>query len=134
MVRMPSELILPAALMTLAFVFYTAGVFAERAVRDLRGWHVVVFWLGLTCDSLGTQMMTGLIEIGARPTLMHTLTGGAALLLMAGHTLWATWVLVRGSEQMRTNFHRYSIAVWAIWLIPYFGGMIAGMTNGLDVR
>jgi len=134
MQRMPQELIFPALLMTLAFVFYTTGVFAERAVRDLRGWHVIVFWLGLACDSFGTERMASLIAVGAEPTMIHAVTGGAALLLMAGHTLWATWALARGSEQMRANFHRYSIAVWAIWLIPYFGGMIAGMTNGLNIR
>jgi hypothetical protein len=27
------------------------------------------------------------------------------------------------------KFHRYSLVVWLIWLIPYFGGMIAGMTR-----
>lgn len=120
--------------MTLAFVFYTTGVFAERAVRDLRGWHVALFWLGLACDSLGTEMMTRLIRIGATPTMIHALTGEAALLLMLGHTLWATWALLRGSAKTRAGFHRYSIAVWAVWLIPYFGGMIAGMTNGLNIR
>ena len=132
-VRMPRELILPATLMSLAFVFYTTGVFAERAVRDLRAWHVVLFWLGLACDSLGTEMMARLVAIGEKPTVIHALTGGAALLLMAGHTLWATWVLVRGSERTRAGFHRYSIAVWAIWLVPYFGGMIAGMSRGLNI-
>lgn len=131
---MPRELILPAILMTLAFVFYTTGVFAERAVRDLRSWHVVVFWLGLACDTAGTQMMAQLIAVGAKPTMIHAVTGGAALLLMLGHTLWATWVGARGSEKTRAGFHRYSIAVWAIWLIPYFGGMIAGMSNGLNTR
>ena len=120
--------------MTAAFVFYTTGVFTERAVRDLRGWHVIVFWLGLACDSLGTERMMQLVAVGEEPTLVHAVTGGAALLLMAGHTLWATWALLRGSKKMRAKFHRYSIAVWAIWLIPYFGGMIAGMTNGLDIR
>jgi len=130
---MPKELILPALLMTSAFVFYTTGVFAERAVRDLRPWHLVLFWLGLACDSLGTEMMARLVGEGQSPTLLHALTGGAALALMLGHTLWATWVLTRGSAKMRSGFHRYSVAVWAVWLIPYFGGMIAGMTKGLHI-
>jgi len=29
---------------------------------------------------------------------------------------------------LRIKFHRYSLVVWLIWLVPYFGGMIAGMT------
>ncbi len=40
---MPRELILPATVMSLAFVFYTTGVWSERIQRDLRGWHVVLF-------------------------------------------------------------------------------------------
>lgn len=118
--------------MTAAFVLYTTGVFAERAVRDLRPWHLVLFWGGLACDSLGTQTMSQLTAAGQQPTLIHAVTGGAALLLMLGHTVWATWTAARGSKEARAGFHRYSVAVWAIWLIPYFGGMIAGITGGLN--
>jgi len=25
------------------------------------------------------------------------------------------------------NFHRYSLFVWLVWLVPYFGGMYIGM-------
>jgi hypothetical protein len=32
-----------------------------------------------------------------------------------------------GSEQVRAGFHRYSIVVWLIWLVPYIGGMYLGM-------
>jgi len=84
---MPRELILPAMLMTLAFLFYTTGVFAERAVRDLRGWHVIVFWLGLACDSLGTEMMTQLIA-GVAGTVMTTAVSvGRALVHTGRHHL-----------------------------------------------
>ena len=119
--------------MTAAFALYTTGVFAERAVRDLRGWHLVLFWAGLACDMAGTERMAQLTGEGQQPTLIHALTGGAALLLMAGHTLWASWTVWRGSTEARAGFHRYSIAVWAVWLMPYFGGMVAGMTKGLNI-
>ena len=128
---MPRELIVPAIFMTSAFVFYTMGVWAERAQQDLRLWHVALFWLGIVCDTLGTSMMERLVLSGAdRPDLVHILTGGAALLLMVVHAVWATWVLLRGSREARARFHRFSIVVWAIWLLPYLGGMIAGIARG----
>ena len=30
-------------------------------------------------------------------------------------------------EDSAKNFHKFSIAVWAIWLVPYVLGMIIGM-------
>lgn len=132
-VEMPAELIVPSAIMSAAFVFYTTGVFAERVVRDLRAWHVVLFWLGILCDATATRMMSQLRAAGQDPGVVHTVTGGSALLLMLGHALWATWTLWRGSAGARAGFHRYSIAVWMAWLIPYFGGMIAGITAGTRI-
>lgn len=129
--RMPPELIIPATLMTLAFVFYTTGVWAERAARDLRVWHVAAFWVGLTCDTVATEMMFRmLIASGGVSDWVHTLTGAAALSLMAGHATWATWTLVRGSEAARRGFHRFSLIVWVVWLVPYLGGMVAGIARG----
>ena len=129
---MPQQLILPAIVMSLAFVFYTTGVWSERIQRDLRGWHVVLFWLGLASDGYATSLMRELVATGERAGFVHTVTGVAAFGLMAVHATWATWVLFRGSREARAGFHRYSIVVWAIWLVPYFGGMIAGMARGAN--
>lgn len=46
---------------------------------------------------------------------------------MIVHAIWATIVLVKNNEDSAKNFHRLSIAVWAIWLVPYILGMIIGM-------
>jgi uncharacterized repeat protein (TIGR03987 family) len=43
--------------------------------------------------------------------------------LMLIHAVWATVVLARRDERLILSFHRFSIAVWAIWLIPYFSPM-----------
>ena len=67
---MPATVIASFTLITLALVFYTLGVWAERVARDLKRWHVVAFW---------------------------------------------------------TGFHRYSLVVWCVWLVPYFGGMYLGI-------
>jgi len=58
----------------------------------------------------------------------HTLTGQIALWLMLFHASWATYVVKKGIEKMRILFHRFSIFVWMVWLIPYFGGMFLGMS------
>jgi len=127
---MPRELIVPAIAMSLAFAFYTTGVWAERAARDLRPWHVLAFWAGWACDAWGTWLMEELRRAGQESGLIHGVTGASAFALMGLHALWAAWVLARGTEDARRGFHRYSIAVWVLWLIPYLGGMVAGVMKG----
>lgn len=127
---MPRELIFPATIMSLAFVFYTLGVWAERVARRLAVWHVVAFWLGWFFDAYGTLLMSDLRATGRVPSAIHSITGASAFALMGAHALWATWVLWRGSEQLRSRFHRYSVTVWVVWLVPYLGGMVAGILGG----
>lgn len=54
---------------------------------------------------------------------LHGLTGVLAITLMFIHAIWATVVLVRRDERWITNFHRFSLAVWLIWLVPYLSPM-----------
>ena len=61
---------------------------------------------------------------GAVLTLsFHSVTGLAAIALMAIHAVWASFVLRYGSEKSKKSFHKFSIFVWLIWLIPYISGM-----------
>lgn len=129
---MPKELIFPSIVMSLALVAYSAGVWLERARRDLKASHVLLFWAGLACDGFATSIMRGFVAAGEDPGIMHTLTGLGAFGLMAIHAVWATFVLRTGSAEARAGFHRYSIVVWAVWLLPYFGGMIAGIARGVN--
>jgi uncharacterized repeat protein (TIGR03987 family) len=46
---------------------------------------------------------------------------------MLAHALWATRVARKGTDDARRGFHRYSLFVWLVWLVPYFGGMYLGM-------
>lgn len=117
-----------SVLITLALAFYTVAVFAERAQRYLKPWHLALFWLGLVFDTSGTYSMSLLSPGPMDWTDIHTLTGQLAIWLMLAHTVWATWVLRKGSEAARTTFHRYSLVVWLVWLVPYFGGMFLGMS------
>ncbi|MDP2886912.1 MAG: HsmA family protein [Ignavibacteria bacterium] len=103
------------------------GVWSERLARYLKPWHVAAFWTGFMFDVSGTWTMHQMAEGPFDLTAPHTLTGQIALLLMFAHALWATYVSLKGSENARSGFHRFSLIVWLIWLIPYFGGMYMGM-------
>jgi len=120
-------MIASATLITLALVFYSIGVWSERLSRYLKPWHVAAFWTGLAFDISGTLAMHRLAEGAFDLSDLHTFTGQIALWLMFAHAVWATRVVVRGTEEARRGFHRYSLVVWMIWLIPYFGGWYLGM-------
>ncbi len=122
---MPTNMIAGTVLITLALVFYSIGVWAERIAGRLKGWHLVFFWLGLACDTAGTGIM--MEYAGGLTADVHGVTGVLAILLMVVHAIWATVVLVRKDERAIVNFHKFSIVVWAIWLVPYFSGVLMGM-------
>jgi uncharacterized repeat protein (TIGR03987 family) len=115
----------PIVIITLALLFYSIGVWSERIAGRLKYWHLVFFWLGLICDTWGTGMM---MEMAGGLTYdLHGITGVIAILLMLLHAIWATAVLIRKDEVALTNFHKFSVIVWLIWLIPYFSPMIIGL-------
>jgi uncharacterized repeat protein (TIGR03987 family) len=108
-------------IITLALVFYSIGVWSERLAGRLKYWHLAFFWLGLVFDTWGTGMM---LEMAGGLTFdFHGSTGAAAILLMLGHAIWASIVLLRQNEGWITKFHRFSVAVWVIWLVPYLSPM-----------
>lgn len=115
-------------LITLALIFYSIGVWAEHIARYLKGWHVAMFWTGFFFDTSGTLAME-LIHPGFDWASSHTITGQIALWLMLAHAIWATRVVSKGTDEVRRRFHRFSLVVWGIWLIPYIGGMFLGMSR-----
>ena len=122
-------LLLSSILITLALVFYSTGIWSERFARYLKPWHVVTFWVGFLFDLSGTYSMHLMSKGPFNIFEPHTFTGQIAIWLMLAHALWASWVALRGSEPLRVSFHRYSIIVWLVWLVPYLGGMYMGMSK-----
>ncbi len=116
-------------LITLALLFYSLGVWAECFARYLKGWHVISFWIGFSFDITGTYAMHLISEYDFNFFEPHTFTGQIALWLMLIHAIWATRVIKKNNLELKKKFHRYSLFVWIIWLIPYIGGMIMGMSN-----
>jgi uncharacterized repeat protein (TIGR03987 family) len=113
---------------TLALVCYTVGVWGERVQRTLKGWHLVLFWAGLVFDTTGTTLMAGLVGGGFQFNF-HGITGVAAIALMLFHAVWASWVLAKGSADTKARFHRFSIFVWIVWLIPFVSGAAFAMAR-----
>lgn len=129
---MDIKLILAIIAITLALVFYTIGVFGERKSGVLQKRHVIIFWCGLVFDTTGTTIMTfiasgGTAQLSEAARLLHGVTGATAIALMLFHAVWATYVLAKGSEKLRSSFHKFSIIVWIIWLVPYVLGAFVGM-------
>lgn len=112
-------------LITLALIFYSIGVWSERIAGRLKTWHLIFFWGGLVFDTIGTGIMMEMA--GGLGFDVHSVTGVLAILLMIIHAVWATVVLIRKDEHAIANFHKFSVVVWLIWLIPYFSGFVVSM-------
>ena len=113
---------------TLALIFYTIGVWSEHRAKALKPAHLVFFWLGLCMDTAGTWMMSRLADgVSGGLSGAHGITGMIAIVLMMIHAVWATAVLVRKDEKAMHTFHRFSVIVWVIWLVPFVLGMMMGM-------
>jgi hypothetical protein len=95
----------------LALLFYSIGVWSERIQGRLKAWHTAFFWLGLICDTWGTGLMFD--YVGGMSYDIHGFSG----------------VLLRKDEKMIANFHKFSLVVWVIWLIPYLSPMVLRMAE-----
>lgn len=131
-------MLVPAIItITLVLVLYSIGIWGELIQGILKPWQAVFFTLGLAADTTGTLMMTRLsaaradagVSADGLSTVM-AVSGTIAIALMAVHLVWAIVVLVRGRRSEKMTFHRFSLVVWAIWLIPYVVGAIVAMTSG----
>jgi len=108
-----------------ALTFYTVGVWGERFTGRLKIWHLVFFWGGLIFDTTGTTLMgrmAGKLEFN-----LHGITGVLEIVLMLGHAIWASLALIQKNEKVLTDFHKFSLFVWVIWLIPFVSGLLAAM-------
>ncbi|MCM3272443.1 HsmA family protein [Paenibacillus elgii] len=114
-------LALAVIFINLALVAYTIGVWGEKLSGRLKSKHLVYFFIGLLFDMLGTSFMEKLNT--SREINLHGITGAVALILMLVHAIWAAVVLWRKNEKQIDRFHKFSLAVWGLWLIPYLIGV-----------
>jgi uncharacterized repeat protein (TIGR03987 family) len=118
---------LASTFITSALVFYSVGVWGERLVGRLKWWNFVFFVLGLICDTAGTGMM--LEYVGGLTVDVHGISGVVAIVLMFVHAAWALVVLVKKDEAWIKKFHRFSVFVWVVWLVPYLSPMFVAIAG-----
>lgn len=124
----PFHLLFPAVVsISSALICYSIGVWGERIQKILKGWHVLFFVFGLVFDLTGTSLMTHIAIVTGKHNEAHAISGVVAIVLMCIHAAWAVWTYFKGSEKAKESFNKFSIFVWAIWLIPYFIGMYIAM-------
>lgn len=117
---------------TLALVFYTIGVWSEKLQGTLKPWHLGLFLLGLVCDTTGTLLMESIASSSTQVTSgfnLHGISGVIAIALMLIHAIWAAVVLIKKDENIIAKFHKFSIVVWIIWLVPFISGAAAHMVK-----
>ena len=116
-----------------ACILYTIGVWAEKLNGRLKWQHVIIFWCGFIADTIGTGSM-GSIAGGIFQVNFHAITGLIAIVLMLFHAVWATIVLIKKNEKLIMSFHKFSIVVWSIWLVPMVTGIVFGAVTGAMVK
>lgn len=113
--------------MILALTLYTIGVWSERFAGRLKLWHLLFFWAGFVFDTTGTTLMG--VMAGSIKFDFHGITGALAIIFMLGHAIWATVVLLLKQEKVILNFHKFSLMVWILWLIPFVSGLAGAMIH-----
>jgi uncharacterized repeat protein (TIGR03987 family) len=124
-----NTMLLPFAIVSIitALIMYSIGVWGEKLSGILHKKHLWFFWIGFVFDTLGTTLM-GRIA-GVFKFNLHGITGVAAIVLMLTHAIWATIALTLKKEKVLRDFHKFSITVWVIWLVPFFTGMFLAMVK-----
>ena len=122
---MDTLLLTSIILMVSALICYSIGVWSEKLAGRLKAWHLIFFWIGFAADTSGTTLMSRLS--GMFTLSVHSVTGAAAILLMLAHAVCETIVLIRRDQRAIVGFHRLSIFVWMVWMIPFLTGLILAM-------
>ena len=126
-----TPLILTGAIFfTLALIFYSIGIWNDYYHKKLKLWHLTMFGLGVITDTIGTLCMY--LHVGHLIFTAHSISGFLGLFLMIFHFFWAFIAIRNNDIELQKTFHRFSILVWAFWMISYISGLylgISGLTN-----
>jgi uncharacterized repeat protein (TIGR03987 family) len=122
---MPPLIFYAVILFTIAFLFYTIGVWSEHCSKQLKNWHVACFVLGIISDAAATELM--IENIGYIKLTAHTISGFIGFFLMLFHSLWASFIRLKKNEHLIRNFHKFSVVVWYIWMVSYLSGIALGV-------
>lgn len=112
---------------TAALVLYSLAVWGHRLQKEIKFWHVIVFWLGLVLDINGTMAMGQLA--GGFKLDLHGLSGAIGIILMSINVILATLTYQTKREDMATKLKHYSLWIWLMWLVAYVSGAALAMTH-----
>ncbi|GKV70470.1 TIGR03987 family protein [Sporosarcina sp. NCCP-2716] len=125
---MSTLLIFASSAMVVALVLYSIGVFGEKLSGTIQFKHLLFFAGGIVFDTTGTTLMNRIAsQDGGSSFGLHQITGGAALILMGFHLLWAIWVYKKGDDKAKRQFHKFSLGVWSLWVISFVLGILVGI-------
>ncbi|WP_057830046.1 HsmA family protein [Colwellia sp. TT2012] len=123
-----TPLILSGAIFfTLALIFYSIGIWNDYYHKKLKMWHLTMFGLGVITDTIGTIMMY--LHVGHLIFTAHSISGFLGLFLMIFHFCWAFIAIRNNDLELQKTFHRFSILVWAFWMISYISGLYLGISG-----
>ncbi|MCD6412002.1 MAG: TIGR03987 family protein [Thermoplasmata archaeon] len=118
-------LVLSIIAFSMALVCYTTGVFSEMIAKELKPWHVKIFWLGFLFEICGAIPMFMRSEKGN--ISLHKIVGAIGLALIITHNVLASIAIRTNLDIVLKLFPKFSAFVYAIWLIAFITGMIIGM-------
>jgi uncharacterized repeat protein (TIGR03987 family) len=108
-----------------ACVCYAVSIWSGLLSGQLRGWHVVVLWMGLGCDVGGTGLMT--VLAGKLDLNLHGIAGYLGIAGMMVLAIWATRLYRASPAQRLKAFHWGSTLVWLLWMVPLVNGVFSMM-------
>lgn len=104
-----------------ALILYSFSIWSHKVLGKLRSWMMLVFGVGLAADILGTVLIC-VINAERWQFTVHTISGIAALLIMALHFIWAV-LAIKAGWKFESYFNRFSVSAWLLWLVAFISGI-----------
>lgn len=108
-------------------IFYSLGVLGQNRDKCIKPMHVIYFWLSVVAAVTGIVYLNG--HFGEGTISWYMLMAGVGVIWLIGHTIWATAILILRSDQAFYRFQEFSVLIWLVWLVPYFTGLLSGLSR-----
>jgi len=109
------------SLFIVALVLYTIAIMSHKRIGHLKLWMLLVFGVGLLADISGTIFLC-VLHSSEWEWNLHSISGFAALVIMALHFVWALLAVTR-KDSFEEKFNKYSVYAWLLWLVAFISGI-----------
>ena len=114
-------------LFTFALLVYSIATWAGVLSKNLKKWHLILFWAGFIADLSGTLIIGS--AYGGFVMNLHSVLGAIALVAILANNIIATKTLRDKDEKwIATIPKKISLPVWAFWMASYIAGIM--LSNG----